>query len=54
MKKQMMMLLAGSLPLVVVAADAAGEQFGNIDAGTITVVLLGCLALFLARRMQKR
>ena len=52
MKNLMLLLLAGCMPLVVVAGTAT-EGFGRIDAGTIAALLIGCTALVLARRMQK-
>ena len=52
MKKQMLLLVAGSMPLVV-AANTVGESIAAVDVGTLAGAVLGCVALVLARRMQR-
>jgi len=52
MKNRDVLLLAGCMPMVVMAGTAT-TGFDRIDAGTIVALLIGCTALVLARRMHK-
>jgi hypothetical protein len=51
-KKRMILSLAGCMPLVA-AADIMGKNLGFTDASTAVVVVLGAVALVVARRLQK-
>ena len=52
MKKQLILALAGCMPLVA-TADIMGRHLGFADASTTVVVALGIVALIAARRFQK-
>jgi hypothetical protein len=52
MKKRMILALAGCMPLVA-TADIMGQNIGFADASTVMLVVLGSVALMVARRLQK-
>jgi len=52
MKKQLILALAGCMPLVA-TADIVGHNLGFADASTTVIVALGVVALIAARRIQK-
>jgi hypothetical protein len=52
MKKRIVLAIAGCMPLVA-TADIMGQSLGLADASTAISIVLGIMALAVARRLQK-
>jgi hypothetical protein len=52
MKKRLILAIFGCMPLVA-TADIMGQSIGLADASTVMMLILGSVALLMARRLQK-